>query len=204
MSKEIKGYVFDIGNVLIRWSPSNITEKYTRRSSDGRELNRITEEMNLRIDKGEPFRGVIGEYVTEYPKFEKVLLEWRENWIEMFKPKIFPTWKILDELKKKGNPVYALSNFGKETFEMACKVYPELKSFNAYFISGYLGFVKPDEEIYKLVEEKTGLSPSELFFIDDRIENCRVAQELGWTVHKFSEARLLRKHLNSLGIILKN
>jgi len=97
-----------------------------------------------------------------------------------------------------------LSNFGKETFELACHFYPELKSFNFCFISGYLGLVKPNEKIYELVEEKSGFRSGELFFVDDRIENCRVASERGWIAHRFTNPQRLRDHLNSLGIRLKS
>ena len=205
MGKKIKGYVFDIGNVLVSWSPSNITKKYFDGStSNSHNLNQVTEEMNLRIDKGEPFQEVIKEYINKYPKFEEVLLDWRDNWIQMFQPKITGTWLVLEELKKMGSPVYALSNFGKETFELACHFYPELKSFNFCFISGYLGLVKPNEKIYELVEEKSGFRSGELFFVDDRIDNCRVASERGWIVHRFTNPQRLRDHLNSLGIRLKS
>ena len=125
MEKRIKGYVFDIGNVLVSWSPSNITKKYFDGNPSNRDnLNQVTEGMNLRIDKGEPFQEVIKEYIDKHPKFEEVLLDWRDNWIQMFQPKITGTWVVLEELKKMGSPVYALSNFGKETFELACHFYP--------------------------------------------------------------------------------
>ena len=205
MNKKIEGFVFDIGNVLVQWSTSNITKKY--KSADvhkTKQLNTVTEVMNIRIDKGESFKAILAEYIANYPEFENVLADWRDNWIQMFKPKIHNTWVILYELKQMGYPIYALSNFGKETFDFACDVYPELRSFDRHFISGHFGIVKPDQRIYEKVERETGLVRSKLFFIDDNKFNCVAAEKRGWQVHIFRDAKGLRDHLNSLGILLHN
>ena len=204
MEKEIKGYVFDIGNVLIKWNPSNITRKYANQNKfNFNEAVRITDEMNLRVDKGEGFNAVIEEYINTYPEFEELFRDWRDNWSRMFTPKINGTWNILNQLKEMGYKIYALSNFGRQTFEIACQVYPELKNFDRIFISSHLGIVKPDDRIYAIVERNTGLNPSELFFIDDRKINCVSAQSRGWTVHKFLNAKKLSEHIFSIETRLK-
>lgn len=204
MEKEIKGYVFDIGNVLIKWNPSNITRKYAdQKKFKFNEAVRITEEMNLRVDKGEGFNSVIEEYINNYPEFEELFRDWRDNWSRMFTPKINGTWNILNQLKEMGYKTYALSNFGRQTFEIACQAYPELKNFDRIFISSHLGIVKPDDRIYEIVERDTGLNPSELFFIDDRKINCVSAQSRGWTVHKFINAKKLSEHIFSIETRLK-
>ena len=38
---------------------------------------------------------------------------------------------------------------------------------------------KPDKRIYELALERTGKSPRECIFIDNKVENLVVAQELG-------------------------
>ena len=205
MKRKIKGFVFDIGNVLVQWSTSNIISKYESANiRKTKRLNVVTEAMNVRIDKGEPFRTIIAEYIEKYPEFENALIDWRDNWIHMFRPKIHTTWVVFNELKQMGYQVYALSNFGRETFEMACDVYPELNTFDKQFISGHLGVVKPDQLIYEKVENETGLVPSQLFFIDDNKENCNAAEERGWQIHRFTNGKRLRNHLKSLGINLQN
>lgn len=205
MKKKVRGYIFDIGNVLVHWEPLNIINKHSFHSlAKKNELIRIIEDMNMRVDKGEPFGSVIEEYSVEYPEFKQVFFDWENSWIEMFGPKILETWYVLNELKRRGFSIYALSNFGKETFELACDFYPELKTFDYCFISGHLGLIKPDQRIYEFVEKKLGLKRDELFFIDDRIDNCIAAEKRGWIVHQFTNGKKLINHINSLEITLKN
>ena len=102
-----------------------------------------------------------------------------------------------------GYKTYVLPNFGRQTFEIACQAYPELKNFDRLFISSHLGIVKPDDKIYEIVERDTGLNPSELFFIDDRKINCDSAQCRGWPVHEDINAKKLSEHIFSIETRLK-
>jgi glucose-1-phosphatase len=46
--------------------------------------------------------------------------------------------------------------------------------------SHLLGFVKPDEAIYRAFEDATGYLASEILFFDDLAENVRAARDRGW------------------------
>lgn len=51
---------------------------------------------------------------------------------------------------------------------------------------------KPDPEIYAAAEDITGLSGSDLLFIDDRSENAAAAAARGWkAIHHVSPAGTL-------------
>jgi len=47
---------------------------------------------------------------------------------------------------------------------------------------------KPEEEIYKIAEKKTGVEPQEILFIDNTAENLIVPVKRGWQVFSFSSA----------------
>lgn len=51
------------------------------------------------------------------------------------------------------------------------------------FISGELGLVKPDREIYRRVTDALGVAGSEVAFIDDRPANVAGAEAFGWQAH---------------------
>jgi len=58
----------------------------------------------------------------------------------------------------------------------------DFKYIDKLFLSFELGMVKPNLEIYKKVEELSGINASDILFIDDRIENIRAAALCGWHV----------------------
>ncbi len=82
-------------------------------------------------------------------------------------------------------PVFALTNFGIQTFEIAEPVYPFLGEFDRRYISGHMGVIKPDAEIYAMVEADCGVPPEGLLFTDDRIDNINAAASRGWQTHLF-------------------
>ncbi|MDQ7991849.1 MAG: HAD-IA family hydrolase [Propionicimonas sp.] len=53
------------------------------------------------------------------------------------------------------------------------------------FISGELGTVKPEAELYAGVTAALGVQPGEIAFIDDRPANVAAATEFGWLAHEW-------------------
>lgn len=51
---------------------------------------------------------------------------------------------------------------------------------DAIHYSADLGCTKPDIAFYKMIEQRTGLEPTQIFFIDDRSENVEGALHAGW------------------------
>ena len=87
-------------------------------------------------------------------------------------------------LKSKNFLCYVLSNWSSETFIGITDKYYFLKIFSGILISGDVGLIKPDPEIYKLAIKKFSLVPKNTVFIDDKLENIKAADELGFqTIH---------------------
>ncbi len=55
-----------------------------------------------------------------------------------------------------------------------------LKEFDYVWLSFELGPRKPDERIYKVVEEQCKIKPNNIMFIDVREDNIEVARNRGW------------------------
>jgi putative hydrolase of the HAD superfamily len=66
------------------------------------------------------------------------------------------------------------------------------------YVSGELGLLKPQPEIYRHVLDDLGIGAAEAVFIDDREANIRGAQALGITGHLFTGVTALRAFLKSL------
>ncbi len=182
----IKAVIFDIGNVLIEWQPERFFD-----ATIGIEKRKTLfatidlHKMNDRIDRGENWEQVVSETAKDYPEFSAEILMWHSHWLEMAQPPLDHSLKLLRTLRQKGTPVFALSNFGVETFAYAEEVYPFLREFDQRFISGHMQMIKPDAAIYEAVETDTKLAPNEMLFADDRIDNIDAAAKRGWHTHLF-------------------
>ncbi|PYE84288.1 HAD family hydrolase [Pseudoroseicyclus aestuarii] len=198
----IKAVVFDIGNVLIEWNPerfydSVIGEERRRAMFSETDLHG----MNERVDKGEAFRDTVMAHAADLPEWRAEIEMWHDRWIEMASPAIDHSVRLLRALRRRGVPVYALSNFGVETFALAETHYPFLEEFDKRFVSGHLEMVKPYPEIYETLERETGLAPETLLFTDDRADNIEAAQARGWGVHLFEGAEAFAARLVQEGLL---
>lgn len=56
---------------------------------------------------------------------------------------------------------------------------------------------KPDIQIFKIAQEKSGFKNSEIFFIDNSIENVKAAKDYGWNAYRYNPVnpRLSNKEL---------
>ena len=194
--------IFDIGNVLIEWRPERFYDRVIgtdRRAAFFAAID--LHGMNDRVDRGEPFADVITEVAAANPDWADEVRMWQTRWIDMAAPVIDDSVRILRALRRTGVPVFALSNFGIETFEIGRENYPFLEEFDRHYISGYMGVTKPDPRIYEMVEEDCGLSPERLLFTDDRAENIAAARARGWQGHHFDGPSRWGERLIAEGLI---
>ncbi len=202
---QIDAVVFDIGNVLIEWQPerwydARIGEARRRAMFEAVDLHA----MNDRVDRGEAFREVIYETAEATPDFAEEIRMWHDHWIELAAPLIPHSLRLMEALKVRGVPVFALTNFGIGTYEVAKPHYPFLTRFDQAFISGHLGVTKPDPEIYRIVEANTGIAPDALLFTDDRPENIEAAQVRRWQTHLFEGPAGFAERLVAEGLLTES
>lgn len=61
--------------------------------------------------------------------------------------------------------------------------------YDAIIDSSKVGVIKPEEAIYQIASEKSGVSPEEILFVDDSRTNLMAAERLGWKVLWFDSYR---------------
>ncbi len=182
----VEAVVFDFGRVLIGWDPEAMYDAAIgagRRAALFAEVD--LEAMNTRIDLGADFREEVEALAAAHPQWAAEIRLWRERWLDMAQPAISGTVQLLRALRRRGVPVFALSNFGVQSLQLAESRYEFLREFDARFISGHLGVMKPDPAIYAHLERETGIAPGQLLFTDDRPDNIAAAAARGWQVHLF-------------------
>ena len=132
---KISAVVFDIGNVLIGWTPAQFFD-----AKIGADRRRAFFDAvpilaaNAAIDRGSRFPDTIVQLVDQHPDWEAEITLWHTCWLDMVSPVITRSVKLLRALRRQGVPVFALSNFGSETFEIAKARYPFLAEFDQHFI----------------------------------------------------------------------
>ena len=183
----INAVLFDIGNVLIEWAPQRFFDSVIgadRRMALFAEVD--LEGMNDRVDRGENFHDLLAQTAADHPAWATEINLWHDRWIEMASPAIAHSVRLLRALRAADVPVFALSNFGVQTFEIAQAHYPFLTEFDRSYISGHMGVMKPEPAIYQAVEDETGFDPASLLFTDDRLDNITAARARGWQTHIFT------------------
>jgi 2-haloacid dehalogenase len=183
---QIKAVIFDIGNVLIEWQPERFYDAKIGVEKRKKMFGAVDlHAMNDVVDQGGPFKETIYAWAEKHPDFRAEIRMWHDRWIEMAAPAIDLSWASLRALQARRIPVFALSNFGIDSFAYAEMKYPDLGLFDQRYISGHMGVIKPAAEIYRMVEQDCGLPPDSLLFTDDRQENIDTARERGWKTHLF-------------------
>lgn len=187
---KIEAVVFDIGNVLLEWHP----ERYFDRTIGEDKRRRLFAEvdlhaMNDRIDLGEGFRDVIYAEAEVRPEWRTEIRDWYDNWIQLATPPIAHSVRLLRALRSTGTMVFSLTNFGVESFAYAQSQYDFLKEFDRDYVSGQMRVIKPDPEIYEILERDSAIEPGKLLFTDDRADNIAMAASRGWQTHLFEGAQ---------------
>ena len=198
----IEAVVFDIGKVLIGWEPEAFydrvigVEKRTRLFADVDIYG-----MNERVDLGADFTDSVYELAGQHVEWKMEIRLWHDRWIEMAQPAIEHSARLLRALRARGLPVFALSNFGVGSLEIAKVAYPVLTEFDRAYISGEMRVMKPDPEIYQRLEDDSDVAPGGLLFADDRMENIEAAEKRGWQVHHFVEPQGFADRLVADGLL---
>ena len=183
---QVEAVIFDIGNVLTQWQPEAF---YDRAIGQARRRALFAEvdlhAMNLDIDAGALFRETIYDWADRYPQWAQEIRWWYDRWIELATPRIEGSIALLRALRSNGVPVFALTNFGRYSFEEALPKLDFLAEFDRHYVSGVMGVIKPDPRIYAMVEADCGIAPQGLLFVDDKAENIAAAGAQGWRTHQF-------------------
>ncbi|OWU85593.1 haloacid dehalogenase [Oceanicola sp. 22II-s10i] len=184
---QVEAVIFDIGNVLIEWQPERFYDaEFGRARREALFAEVDLHGMNDRVDRGEDFRDTIYATAEANPAYRDEIRLWHDRWLELARPEIPRSVRLLRALRAKGVPVFALTNFGIGSFELARTRYGFLDEFDRAFVSGHMGVIKPEPRIYEMVEADCGIAPGALLFTDDRADNIAMAESRGWQTHLFT------------------
>jgi 2-haloacid dehalogenase len=204
MNSEIKAIIFDFGNVLLEWDPRYVYERFF--PNDPESMERFLKEVNfmewnLLQDKGRPFAEGVAVLSNEFPQYSHLIQAYHDHWTDSLGESLAGTVEILKELKQAGYPLFGLSNWSAETFPFARKKHAFFDLLDDMVISGEVGHVKPNPEIFQITLDRIGRPADKCLFIDDALANIHQAQKMGFAVVHFQSPEQLRTTLRGLGIL---
>jgi 2-haloacid dehalogenase len=201
-SGDVSAVVFDFGGVVVEWSMRALFVEFFDDPADMDHFltEILTPAENVRCDLGTPLAVVVGELVERHPNHRMPLEAWRDRWIDTIPREIPGTSELIADLKSAGYRVLGLSNFSSETFPWCRAKYPIFEEFDDIVLSGEVGFVKPQPEIYRLLCSRNGIDPTEAVFFDDAPGNVTGAHAVGMGAFVFTDVDQARADLRSIGI----
>ena len=202
MSK-ITTVVFDVGKVLFEW---DLRHLFAKLIADKAELEYfvthvVTPEWHFQHYAGRPLAEMTAERTALYPKYKNEIDAYRTRFNETIPGPVAGSLEIVHELAERAVPLFAITNFGAEFWEMFRPTQPIFDHFGDIVVSGVEKMVKPDPDIYALALRRFGLKPGEAIFIDDNHDNVVSARANGFAAHHFTDAEKLRRELVDLNLL---
>lgn len=199
----IDSVIFDIGNVLYRW---DLRCLFAKLIDDPEELDWflahvVTPEWHFQHDAGRPFADMVAERSREFPEYTDHIIAYSRRFPETIPGPVEGMLDMVQALTKQGVPLFAISNFGAESWAQFRPTAPIFELFSDIVISGEEKLMKPDAAIFELALKRFSRRAEHCLFIDDRLENIAAGQAVGLAGHHFRDATALQRELMALRLL---
>ncbi|KZN30165.1 hypothetical protein N480_04240 [Pseudoalteromonas luteoviolacea S2607] len=202
METTIKNVVFDIGNVVVRWSPEDIISMTFGRSHFDSGLIERVFYTDIWLDLN---KGLMSEEETKL-RYQKELGLNQSDCDRLFhyiKHSLIPIYNseaLIERVKKAGYKVYALTDNVHEIVDYLKETYQFWPLFEGAIVSADLGVLKPQPAIYDALLTQFSLNANETVFIDDMPHNVAGAKTMGIEAIQFEDAGQCEDELKKLGL----
>ncbi|OYX36519.1 MAG: HAD family hydrolase [Caulobacterales bacterium 32-69-10] len=188
---------------MVRWNPRTL---YSKIFPDPGECDRFLTEVctmawHTEHDRGVPMAMNAAPLIARHPHYEQAIRAWEARFDEMIDGVIPQTLAVMGDLHARGVAMYGLTNMPAEKWPMVQALSPAFGLFSDVVVSADEGVVKPDPRAFEIACARSGMSPAELFFVDDSPANIEAAHRMGFYVHLFDDPAGLRPALESRGLL---
>ena len=201
-SERIKNIVFDIGNVVVRWSPEEIIRLTFGDCASAEEKAKsvFQSDIWLNLNKGllsendakTQYRDVLG--------FTELECERLFYYVKQTQILIYGSVELIRRCKSAGYRVFALTDNVHEIVSHLKATYTFWDLFEGAIVSAEVSLLKPQVEIYESLLYQYGLEASETVFIDDMPYNVAGAESVGMNAILFKNAYQCAQALKALGV----
>lgn len=194
--------IFDLGQVVLRWVPERAFEHVM----DAEEIAAFFERVefhawNQANDVNDELAAAEAAWIARFPSDAARMQEYRPNFDRTITDMVPGTAAIIAELQQAEVRVSALTNWSGELFVGTRARWGILNRFSDIVVSGKEGVAKPDQRIFEIACQRSGLDPAEVVFIDDNAANVEAANAFGMQALQFTSAERFRADLVELGLL---
>ena len=191
-----KVVVFDLGKVLVDFDYGIAARSLATLSKVPlSDLQHLIEKSSLLVqfETGLTNRDQFFRQVCDATGFCGEQAKFNASFADIFSP-IEPMIEFHGQLRKAGVPTYIFSNTNDLAAGHIRARFPFFSNFDGYVLSYEHGAMKPNRQIYEVVERVTGRRGEEICYIDDRLENIETGKAMGWQTiwHKTPEETIAR------------
>lgn len=189
MAQQPTAFLFDIGNVLLRFDFHLALRALAAQSdaSDPVEVLSRIELVKFALEDGQIDRAGFVRGVFDVLRYRGTEVEFIAAWEDIFAPNE-PMLALVEQLHERF-PLYLLSNTSDIHVDYIFRRYPVFQRFSGAVYSYKVKASKPDPAIYRIACEQLGIKPTATFFIDDLLPNIEAARALGFRTHHYHHDR---------------
>lgn len=182
----VKFVYFDINGCLVRF----FHRAFNRMAHDSGKNADLIEttfwHYNDAVCRGEMTITEFNKTLSEQLNLPEV--DWLDYYLEAVDP--IPEMRELVEWTSENYYVGLLSNImpGFINKMLELKILPNVK-YDSIIDSSEVSAIKPEQKIFEIACEKTGVKPNEILLIDDSRANIMAAEKMGWHVMWFDDFR---------------
>ncbi|MEI8630123.1 MULTISPECIES: HAD family hydrolase [Vibrio] len=199
---QIKNVIFDVGNVLVRWSPVEIVRLTFGHSVEAEKMAQLLFSSQIWKDLN---KGIISETEAKlcYQREHQVTAEEMDRFFYYVKHTqilLYGSVELLKRVKSAGYRVYALTDNVNEIVEHLRTTYEFWPLFEGAIISSEVQLLKPQAEIYQALLSTYQLQAEETVFLDDMPYNVEGARAVGMEAIQFENAQQCESELKAMGL----
>lgn len=185
----IRAFLFDIGNVILRFDFHIALRKLATKSAstDPTELLTWLEPVKFMLEDGQIDRAAFLRGAIDALRYRGTEEEFVHAFEDIFEENT-PMTELIPRLRER-YPLYLLSNTNDIHVDFFLRRYPVFQHFCGGVYSHKARASKPDPGIYRIACRQLGLTPEATFFIDDLLPNIETARSLGFQTHHYHHER---------------
>ena len=197
MAPPIHAFLFDIGNVLLRFDFAHVLRALAVHSevTEPAALLANIDRVKVAYEDGAIDRAAFLRGVFDVLAYRGTETDFIRAWEDIFEPNT-PMVSLVEELSA-SYPLYLLSNTSDIHRDYIFREYPFFARFAGGVYSFEAGASKPGRRIFEIAIARLGLEPARTFFIDDLLPNIETARALGFICHHYHH----EKHAALLGAL---
>lgn len=199
----IRAFLFDIGNVILRFDFSKAARKIAARSevADPVEAMGLLDQIKNMYEDGQIDRASFLRGAFDAIRYRGTEEEFVSAWQDIFELNE-PMAELVAAIAPR-YPLFLLSNTSDIHVEFFTRRYPVFAAFRGGTYSHEARTSKPGEQIYRVACEQHGLEPATTFFIDDLLPNIETGRRLGFQAHHYHHEKhsALTGELGRVGVL---